>query len=64
MGSAITSVVQMIHTAGDLRRDAKAAPSPDHAAKLARVAANLETEAFAKAGITNPNIGRLLDTFV
>ena len=64
MGTAITSVAQMIHTAGDLRRDAKQAVSPEHAAKLQQVAANLETEAFSKVGITNPRIGKLLDTFV
>lgn len=63
MGSAINSVPQMIYTAGDLRRAAKQISEPEHAAKLQNAAANLETAAFAKAGITNPRIGKLLDTF-
>ena len=47
----------MIAVAGDLRRDAGKVTQPDLAAK------NLETQALAKAGLTSPHIGRLLDTF-
>jgi hypothetical protein len=59
MGSTVSSVPHMIHFAGDLRRQAKQSAEPEEAAKLQQVAANLETQAFAKAGITSPNIGRL-----
>jgi hypothetical protein len=61
MGQAITSVNQMVSMAGDLRRSAKVAPEPELSNKLATAAKTLESQAFAKAGITNPNIGKLLD---
>ena len=63
MGSAVSSIPNMIYTAGDMRRAAKTAPSPEHAAKLQSIATNMENHALAKAGITNPRIGKLLDTF-
>ena len=61
MGQTISSVAQMVSFAGDLRRSAKQAPEPEVSAKLAEAAKTLEAQAFAKAGITNPNIGALLD---
>jgi hypothetical protein len=64
MGSAIGPIDQMISFAGDLRSDAKRAREPEMAAKLQVAAKQLETNALAKAGITNPMIGKLLDTFV
>jgi hypothetical protein len=63
MGSTIGSVSQMISFAGDLRREAKRAAEPELASKLQVAAKTLENTALAKAGITNPVIGKLLDTF-
>jgi hypothetical protein len=63
MGSTIGPIDQMISFAGDLRSDAKRAAEPEMAAKLQVAAKQLETAALAKAGITNPMIGKLLDTF-
>jgi hypothetical protein len=53
----------MISFAGDLRREAKRAAEPELASKLQVAAKTLENTALAKAGITNPVIGKLLDTF-
>ena len=61
MGQAITSVPQMVHYAGDLRRGAKDAATPDLSNKLQTAAKQLETQAFAQVGATSPNIGKLLD---
>ncbi len=63
MGSAITSVNQMVSIAGELRRDAKTQDS-ETAAKFHQAARNLETEALARVGATGPLVGKLLDTFV
>ncbi len=63
MGQTITSLNHMVSYAGDLRRQAREAQTPDLAAKLQQSATKLETEAFTKAGIDNPKIGKLLDTF-
>jgi hypothetical protein len=63
MGSAITSVTQMVSVAGDLRRDAKQVTEPELAAKFHRAAAELETKALARVGQAGPMIGKLLDTF-
>ena len=63
MGSSIGPVDQMIYFAGDLRRQAKQAAEPELASKLQSAAKQLETTALAQAGITNPMIGKLLDTF-
>ncbi len=63
MGQAISSATHMINWAGDLRRDAKRIAEPEHAQKLARAAAQLETAAIAKLGKSDSNIGALLDTF-
>jgi hypothetical protein len=51
----------MVSFAGDLRREAKQAAAPEHAAKLQRAAANLESTALQKVGLNNPLIGKLLD---
>ena len=64
MGSSIGSVNHMISFAGDLRRQAQKTEEPELASKLQTAAKQLETNALAKAGITNPMIGKLLDTFV
>ncbi len=53
----------MLAAAGDMRRFARQAGDPETAAKIQRAAAELETKGLAKAGITNPMIGKLLDTF-
>jgi hypothetical protein len=63
MGSAITSVTQMVTVAGELRRDAGKVQQPELAAKFHQAASTLETQAFARVGATGPNIGKLLDTF-
>ena len=53
----------MIAAAGDMRRLAGQAADPETVAKIQRAASELETKGLAKAGITNPMIGKLLDTF-
>ena len=63
MGNSIGPVEHMISFAGDLRRQAQQVTEPELASKLQSAAKQLETNALAKAGITNPMIGKLLDTF-
>jgi hypothetical protein len=64
MGQTITSVVDMVSYAGDLRRAAKQAPSQDTAEKIQRSASDLEKTALKKIGQAGFGIGRLLDTLV
>jgi hypothetical protein len=63
MGSAISSPSDMISFAGELRRAAPKATSPDLSRKIQQVAAELEKSGLAKAGFAGPGIGALLDTF-
>ena len=63
MGQAITSVADMVSYAGDLRRAAKQAPTPEVQTKIQQSAAELEQKGLAQAGQAGPGIGRLLDTF-
>lgn len=63
MGQSITSVVDMVSLAGDLRRAAKQAGAPELAEKIHRSAAELEKTALARVGQAGPGIGALLDTF-
>ena len=63
MGQTITSVVDMVSYAGDLRRAAKQAPTPEVAQKIQRSASELEKTGLAKVGQAGPGIGKLLDTF-
>ena len=62
MGQTITSVIDMVSYAGDLRRAAKQAPTPDVAQKIQRSASDLEKTALNRVG--QPGIGKLLDTLV
>jgi hypothetical protein len=64
MGQTITSVIDMVSYAGDLRRAAKLAPTPDVSNKIQQSAADLEKKALAQVGQTGPSIGRLLDMLV
>ena len=64
MGRTITSVVDMVSYAGDLRRAAKQAPTPEVAQKIQSSAAELEKTALTRVGLTAPGIGKLLDTLV
>lgn len=64
MGQTITSVVDMVSYAGDLRRAAKLAPTPEVGLKIQQSASQLETQALVKVGKATPRIGALLDTFV
>jgi len=64
MGQSITSVVDMVSYAGDLRRAAKQAPTPEAADKIQRSASDLEKRAFTKVGLAGSGIGKLLDTLV
>ena len=64
MGQSISSVTDMVSYAGALRRAVKQAPTPETAQKIQRSASELEKTALSRAGLTDPNIGRLLDTFV
>jgi hypothetical protein len=63
MGQTITSPVDMVSYAGDLRRAAKQVASPEDAQKIQQSAAALEKAGLAKVGLTGPGIGTLLDTF-
>lgn len=63
MGQSITSVVDMVSMAGELRRAAKLAPQPELAEKIQRSASELEKVALARVGQAGPGIGALLDTF-
>ena len=64
MGQAITSVTDMVSYAGDLRRAAKQAPTPDVAQKIQSSAQQLEKTALTRVGMTGPGIGQLLDKLV
>ena len=63
MGQTISSAVDMVSYAGDLRRAAKQAPTPEAAEKIQRSASQLEQTGLAKVGQAGPGIGNLLDTF-
>jgi hypothetical protein len=64
MGSVISSPIDMISYAGDLRRAAPKAATPEDSQKIRQVAAELEKSGLAKAGLTGPGIGKLLDRLV
>jgi hypothetical protein len=64
MGQAITSVVDMVSYAGDLRRAAKQAATPEAAEKIQRSASDLEKTALTRVGLSGSGIGKLLDTLV
>ena len=64
MGQAINSVADMVSYAGDLRRAAKQAPTPEAADKIQRSASDLEKTALTKVGLAGTGIGKLLDTLV
>ena len=64
MGQTINSVVDMVSYAGDLRRAAKQAPTPEAAQKILTSAVQLEKTALTRVGLTAPGIGKLLDTLV
>lgn len=64
MGQTITSVTDMVSYAGDLRRAAKVAPSPEVAQKIQTSAAQLEKTALNRVGMTAQGVGKLLDTLV
>jgi hypothetical protein len=61
MGQTISSVTDMVTYAGDLRRAARLAPSPEVSNKIQQSAAELEKKALAQVGQAGPTIGRLLD---
>jgi hypothetical protein len=62
MGQTISSPVDMVSYAGELRRAAKQAGAPDAAEKINRSASDLEKAALARIGQAGPGIGKLLDT--
>lgn len=64
MGRIISSIPDMVSYAGDLRRAAQRAPTPEVSDKIRQSASTLEKTAFARAGLTQPGIGKLLDKFV
>ena len=64
MGQTITSVVDMDSYAGDLRRAAKEAPTPETAQKIQSSATELAKTALNRVGLNAQGIGRLLDTLV
>ena len=64
MGQTITSLTDMVSYAGDLRRAAKQAPTPEMAQKIQTSAQQLEKTALTRVGLTGPGIGKLLDTLV
>ena len=64
MGQTITSVTDMVSYAGDLRRAAKQAPTPETAQKIQTSANQLEKTALTRLGLTAPGVGKLLDTLV
>jgi hypothetical protein len=63
MGQTISSALDMVSYAGDLRRAAKQAPTQEAAEKIQRSASQLEQTGLAKVGQAGPGIGKLLDTF-
>jgi len=54
----------MVSYAGDLRRAAKLAPTPEVSNKIQQSATELEKKALAQVGQAGPGIGRLLDMLV
>jgi hypothetical protein len=64
MGQTITSATDMVSYAGDLRRAAKQAPTPEVAHKIQSSAQQLEKAALTRVGLTAAGIGTLLDTLV
>ena len=64
MGQTISSVTDMVSYAGDLRRAAKQAPTPEAAQKIQTSANQLEKTALTRLGLTAPGVGKLLDTLV
>jgi len=64
MGQTITSATDMVSYAGDLRRAAKQAATPDVARKIQSTAQQLEKTALTRVGLTAPGIGKLLDKLV
>ncbi|HWY66102.1 MAG TPA: hypothetical protein VNX61_12895 [Rhizomicrobium sp.] len=64
MGQTISTVTDMMSYAGDLRRAAKQASTPEVAQKIQSSAQELEKTALTRAGLTAPGIGTLLDTLV
>jgi hypothetical protein len=54
----------MVSYAGDLRRAAKQAPTPDVAQKIQSTAQQLEKAALTRVGLTAPGVGKLLDKLV
>jgi hypothetical protein len=65
MGQTITSATDMVSYAGDLRRAAQQAPTPEIGAKIQQSAAQLEQKALTQVmGSAGPGIGKLLDTLV
>ena len=62
MGQTISSVTDMVSYAGDLRRAAKQAPTPETAQKIQTSANQLEKTALTRLGLTAPGVGKLLDT--
>ncbi len=54
----------MVSYAGDLRRAAKQAPTPDVAQKIRSMAQQLEKTALTRVGLTAPGVGVLLDKLV
>lgn len=63
MGQTITSVVDMVSYAGELRRAARREPTPEVAQKISQSAAQLEKTAIDRVGkAAAPHIGALLDT--
>lgn len=64
MGQTITSVADMVSYAGDLRRAAKVAPTPEASLKIQQSASQLEKKALTQVGQATSGIGKLLDTLV
>ena len=64
MGKTITSVPDMVSYAGELRRAAQQAPTPEISAKLQQSAVALEQKGLSQLSQLGPGIGRLLDTLV
>lgn len=64
MGQTISSVTDMVSYAGDLRRAAKEASTPETAQKIQSSAVQLEKTALNRVGLNSQGTGRLLDTLV
>jgi len=61
MGQTISSPVDMMSYAGDLRRAAKQAQAPEVAEKIQRSAADLEKTALNRLGHLTFGVGKMLD---